>query len=101
MTIHAVSNAAEIFGIVAASVGLIVFVFAVAIRHRPTVVPGSSGHRDEDDPEHETIRADGYIDSFAKEIEEAGGGMPLVVKLALIVVPVWYVVYIVLFWSPE
>jgi hypothetical protein len=101
MTVHAVGDAAEILGMISAVAVLIILALAVAIRHRPTVLPGSSGHREQDRSQRETIRADGFIDSFSNEIEEAGGGMPIVVRLALIVVPAWYVVYVVLFWSPR
>ncbi len=97
MTVHGINLSAELFGIVAAVVGLLVFALAISIRHRPAVLPGSSGHRKNDDSDHEMIRADGYIDSFGGDIEEAGGGYPLIVKLALIIVPAWSVIYLVLF----
>jgi hypothetical protein len=78
---------------------LLVSAVLVAIRHRPKVLPGSKGHRDsEDQAEIEEIRPDGYIDSFAKVIEEAGGSMPLIVKVALPGVLVWWLLYLILFW---
>jgi hypothetical protein len=81
---------------------LLLFAIAVAIEHRPSTLPGSSGHRkEEDEGEHEVIRADGYIDSFAKEIEEAGGGMPPVVKLALPGVLLWWLLYLIIYWTPK
>ena len=83
---------------------MILFLFAVtiAIHHRANVTPGSRGHRDTStESGHEEIRPDGYIDTFAGEIEEAGGGMPPVVKLALPAILIWWLLYMVLFWAPR
>ena len=101
MTIHGISTLAEAFGVIVAVAVLLLFTFAVAVRHRTSVLPGSSGHRKIEDTEHEEIRADGYIDSFSGEIEEAGGGMPLFVRLAVIVILAWFVIYLILYWSPR
>ncbi len=101
MTVHGINVPAEAFGIVVSIVALFAFTLAVALHHRSAVLPGSSGHRRIDDEDHEEIRADGYIDSFSKEIEEAGGGTPLIVKLALVVILVWFVLYLILFWFPR
>ncbi|MGD2058018.1 MAG: hypothetical protein PVI04_04750 [Anaerolineales bacterium] len=91
----------EVVGIVGGAVVLLLFALAVAIRQRPSVVPGSQGHRDRSEElEHEEIAPDGYIDSFAQEIEEAGGSMPPVVKLALPGVIIWWLVYLLLNWKP-
>ena len=80
MTQNVLNVSNEIVWIAAGAVILLLFAVTVAMPHRGKVLPGSSGHREEDEEaEHEEIRADGYIDSFAKEIEEAGGGMPPVV----------------------
>lgn len=79
---------------------LLLFAVLVSVRHRPSVLPGSKGHRDkEDQAEIEEIRPDGYIDSFAKVIEEAGGSMPLIVKVALPGVLAWWLLYLILFWQ--
>jgi hypothetical protein len=101
MTVHGINSVAELLGIIGAVVALTIFAFALAVRHRPKVLPGSGGHRDIEDAEHERIRADGYIDSFSREIEEAGGGLPLIVRLAVILFLAWFVLYLVLFWSPS
>ena len=50
--------------------------------------------------DHEDVRPDGYIDSFNKEIEEAGGGLPWVVLIALPGVLIAWVVYLILQWTP-
>ena len=101
MTVHGINWLAEMLGMIGAFAGFLIFTYALVIQHRPRVLPGSKGHRDIDDTEHEEIRADGYIDSFSKTIEEAGGGVPLVVKLAVVFFLTWFVVYLVAFWSPH
>jgi len=59
------------------------------------------GHRPGDQGDDcEEIHADGYIDSFAKEIEEAGGGMPPIVKVALVGIILWWLAYLILNWTP-
>jgi len=90
----------EIIGVVGGALVLFLFALAIALPHRSKVLPGSSGHREADDEtEHEEIRPDGYIDSFAKEVEEAGGGLPTVVKLALPGVLLWWLIYLIVNWS--
>lgn len=92
----------EIATIVGGVVALFLFAVAIALPNRPKTLPGSSGHRAKDEEEeHEEIRPDGYIDGFSGEIEEAGGGLPLVVKLALIGVILWWLGYLILNWTPR
>jgi len=92
----------EILSVVAGAVVLILFAITLGMRHRPKKLPGSSGHRAAgDETGHEEIRADGYIDSFAKDIEEAGGGMPPVVKLMLPGILLWWLIYLILNWTPR
>jgi len=81
---------------------LLLFGLTVALRHRPRVLPGSSGHRETDaEEEHEVIRPDGYIDSFAGVIEEAGGSLPPVVWVAIVGVFLWWLLYLILYWAPR
>ena len=91
--------------ILAVAVGaLILFLFAltVAIPQRPSVQPGSRGHREEgEEGAHEEVAPDGYIDSFNNTIEEAGGALPPVVKLALPGIIIWWVIYLILNWTPR
>jgi hypothetical protein len=90
----------EILAVVGGALVLFLFALTVAMRHRSTVAPGSSGHRDpEEEGAHEEIRPDGYIDSFAGEIEEAGGSLPPIVKLALPGVILWWLIYLILNWT--
>jgi hypothetical protein len=92
----------EIATIIGGVLALFLFAVAIALPNRPKTLPGSSGHRSKDEEEeHEEIRPDGYIDSFSGEIEEAGGGLPLVVKLALVGVILWWVGYLILNWTPR
>jgi hypothetical protein len=92
----------EIFAVVAGVLVLFVFALAIAIKQKPDIHPGSSGHRkDEELGEDEEIRPDGYIDSFAKVIEEAGGGLTLIVKIAIVGVLLWWLIYLILFWQPR
>lgn len=102
MTDNVMQLLPEIWVVVGGSVVLFLFALALGLPHRPKVLPGSSGHRSpEESGEHEEIRADGYIDSFAGEIEEAGGGMPPIVKLALPAILIWWLLYLLLNWAPK
>jgi hypothetical protein len=92
----------EIFTVVGATVVLFLFALAIALPSRPRIPPAIHGHREaSEETQHEEIRADGYIDNFAKEIEEAGGGLPVVVKLALPGVLLAWLLYLILNWTPR
>jgi hypothetical protein len=92
----------EIVGVAGGALVLLLFAVALALPHRPQIRPGSSGHREEDVGSlHEEIGPDGYIDSFARNIEEAGGALPPVVKLALPGVILWWLIYLILNWTPR
>jgi hypothetical protein len=100
MTDHVLRMGPEILAIVGGIVVLFLFAVGLGLSHRSKTLPGSSGHRPvEESGEHEEIRADGYIDSFAGVIEEAGGGMPPVVKLALPGILIWWFLYLILNWT--
>ena len=102
MTQHVVSMWAEIGQVIGAAAVLLVFAVLLSWPHRPKVPPGSSGHRKEDDEgEHETIRADGYIDSFHGDIEEAGGSFPPVVAAFYPGIIIWWAIYLILFLKPH
>jgi hypothetical protein len=92
----------EVVWILGGAAILILFAVTVSLPHRSGVLPGSSGHREgADEAGHEVIRADGYIDSFGGEIAEAGGGLPLVVLLAIPGVLGWWLIYLILNWTPR
>jgi len=102
MTQNVLELGPEILSVIAGVVVLSIFALAVAIPHIAKKKPGSSGHRKEEDHTgHEEIRADGYIDSFAGTIEEAGGGLPPLVKLAIPAILIWWLVYLILYWTPK
>lgn len=89
----------KIFSVVGAMAVLFVFALAIGLPSRSRTLPGSRGHRDaNDEGMHEEIRPDGYIDSFSKEIEEAGGSLPLVVKIAIPVVLLTWLLYLIFNW---
>jgi hypothetical protein len=101
MTQNALRVGPEIFGIVVGAAVLLIFALTFALPQRSRILPGSQGHRRPDeDGHHEDVRPDGYIDSFNKEIEEAGGGLPWVVLIALPGVLVVWVAYLILQWRP-
>ena len=92
----------QILSIVGGVVVLILFALTLALPHRPKVLPGSSGHREADDnAEHEEINPDGYIDHFAGVIEEAGGSLPPIVKLAIPGILIWWLLYLIFNWTPK
>jgi hypothetical protein len=102
MTQNVLELGPQIIAVVMGIVVLLVFALVIALPNRPKTLPGSRGHRPEDEEAgHEVIRTDGFIDTFAKQIEEAGGAMPLIVKLAIPGVLLWWLIYLVLNWAPR
>jgi hypothetical protein len=100
MTVSSIPLWSEIFGVAVGALVLFIFGLALAIPQKPGVTPGSKGHRPEEESgEDEEIRPDGYIDSFAKDIEEAGGGLPPIVRIALPGIIIWWLLYLILFWT--
>ncbi len=93
----------ELYWIIGSALVLLAFGVVLGLRsHRAKTLPGSKGHRP--DPSGEdaaAIKPDGYIDSFAGTIQEAGGGLPPIVKLTIIGVLAWWVYYIIAYWSPR
>ena len=91
----------EILGVAGGAFVLLLFGLTLALRQRSAASAGGRGHRPiEDQGEHEEIRPDGYIDSFANVIEEAGGKLPPVVQLALPAILLWWLIYLILNWTP-
>jgi hypothetical protein len=102
MTANVAQTWAEILGVGVGALILFLFALTVALPQRPTVRPGSRGHREEEgEGAHEEVMPDGYIDSFNNTIEEAGGALPPVVKLALPGIIIWWVIYLILNWTPR
>jgi hypothetical protein len=102
MTQNALEIWPQIIAVVGGFIVLFIFGLTIVLPLRTKKRPGSSGHRaEEDETGHEEIKADGYIDSFAGTIEEAGGGMPVIVKLALPGVLLWWLIYLIINWVPN
>jgi len=100
MTQNVMELGPQIISVVLSVAVLLLFALTIALPHRPKVLPGSSGHREESEEfGYEEIRPDGYIDSFAREIEEAGGSLPPVVKVALPGVILWWLIYLIVNWT--
>lgn len=92
----------EIIAVIVWGLALILFAVTLGMPHRPKMKPGRSGRRDDEKSgDLESIRPDGYIDSFAGDIEEAGGGIPPVLKLALPAILLWWLLYLILNWTPK
>ena len=100
MVENIVSNNGQIFWIAFSAVLLVLFAVFLALRNRPGQRAGTKGHRAPGEHLTEHLLPDGYIDSFAGEIEEAGGGLPPLVRVVLIGVLAWWVIYLILYWNP-
>lgn len=91
----------EIFAVIAGTIVLLAAGLAFAFKYHATSdKAGASGVRP---PGHtkeaEIARPDGFIDSFAGVISEAGGGVPFMASLIMIAVFVSWLVYLILNWK--
>lgn len=102
MTENVLQIGPEIIAVVGGILVFLIFALALAIPHWARVLPGSSGHRKKgESTEHEIIRADGYIDTFANQAHEAGGSLPILLMIAIPGVLIWWTVYIIYNWFPR
>lgn len=99
MTANSLVIGGEALGIALGGFILLLFGVALGIPHRSIKPSGGKGHREEHG-EHETVSPDGYIDGFAGVIEEAGGSLTAVVRLALPGVLLWWLIYMIVNWMP-
>jgi hypothetical protein len=92
----------EVFSVVAGAIVFIGAALAFAFKyHSTSAKAGESGQRPGDQSkEAERVSPDGFIDSFAGVVSEAGGGLPFTAWLIMGTVLVCYVVYLFLNWSP-
>jgi hypothetical protein len=61
---------------------------------------GASGNRPpERSSEGEIVRPDGFIDSFAGVISEAGGGVPFMATLIMLAMFVVWLAYLIMNWK--
>ena len=91
----------EIFSVVAGMVVLLGAALAFAFKYNATSdKAGARGQRPADQKrEGEMVRPDGFIDSFAGAISEAGGGIPFMATLIILIVLVSYFVYLFVNWN--
>lgn len=92
----------EIFSVCAGIIVLLGAALVFAFKYHATSdKAGARGHRPSSQAnEPQVVRPDGFIDTFAGVISEAGGGIPLMVWVIMAVVTVSYFVYLFLYWSP-
>ena len=92
----------QIFSVLAGTLTFLGAALVLAVRHRANVRAGSKGHRPSgEDGESEVVSPDGYIDSFANAADEAGGSMPVMGWIIIVVTLAAYVGYLILFWQPR
>ncbi len=110
-----VLNVLNVWGEIISIVGglLVLLIFGLTFSplvYRPKVPSGAAVEKTEpgEKEEHEAkgqekggehVRADGYIDSFAGLVEEAGGSLPLIVSVFSIGLLIWWAAYMLLEWS--
>ncbi len=111
MTLNVLNIWGEIIGIGFGAVVLLIFGLSFSpLVYRPRVPSGAAVERTQpgEKEEHEAqgqdtggehVRADGYIDSFAGLVEEAGGSLPLIVTIFSIGLLAWWGIYLVTNWS--
>jgi hypothetical protein len=90
----------EIFSVVAGTFVFLGAALAFAFKYRATSSKaGEQGQRPaEQDKDAERVSPDGFIDSFAGVVSEAGGGLPFTAWLIMGVTLACYVVYLFLYW---
>ena len=92
----------EWFAVLAGTLTLLGAALAMSFKYHATSArAGERGHRPADSEEDtERVSPDGFIDSFAGVVSEAGGGMPYMAWVIIGVVGVCYFVYLFLYWTP-
>jgi hypothetical protein len=91
----------EVFSVVAGTIVFLGAALAFAFKYRATSAKaGEHGQRPQGQAaEGERVSPDGFIDSFAGVISEAGGGLPFTAWLIIGVTLVCYVVYLFVNWN--
>jgi hypothetical protein len=90
----------QTISVLAGTTVLLGMVLVLALRQRTRRKPAASGERPRTDSDVERISPDGYIDSFANRIQEAGGGLPTIGLVIMLIVLVCWFVYLIMFWQP-
>ena len=91
----------EIFSVIAGTIVFLGAALAFAFKYRATSArAGERGQRPEGAAaDAERVSPDGFIDSFAGVISEAGGGLPFMAWIIMGTTLVCYVVYLFLHWK--
>jgi hypothetical protein len=92
----------QLLTVIAGTIVLLGAALAFAFKyHSTTTKAGASGQRPDDQArEGERVSPDGFIDSFAGVVSEAGGGVPFTAWLIMGATLVCYVVYLFVNWNP-
>ena len=92
----------EIYSVLAGTIVLLGAALAFAFKYHATSdKAGARGQRPTDQTkEAEVARPDGFIDSFAGVISEAGGGLPFMASIIMITAIVSWFVYLFFNWNP-
>jgi hypothetical protein len=102
MTLNVLQTWPETLGVIAGALALFLFALALVWPLRTPQPAASRGHRKgEDETSSEEVRPDSYIDTFAHTISESGGPLPLALKVVSVGIVVWWLVYLILFWTPR
>lgn len=92
---------AELYVVIAGIIVLLAAALSFAFKYRATTdKAGASGNRPADQAHKaEIARPDGFIDSFAGAISEAGGGVPFMATLIMLGTLVTWLVYLIINWG--
>jgi hypothetical protein len=91
----------EIFSIVVWTIVLLAVALSFSFKYRATSdKAGARGNRPAaQSSEGEIVRPDGFIDSFAGVISEAGGGVPFMATIIMIAVFGVWLAYLIINWK--
>lgn len=91
----------QLFSVLAGTIVLVVAALAFAFKYHATSdKAGASGHRPSEEAQKgEIVRPDGFIDSFAGAISEAGGGVPFMATFIMLAAIVVWFVYLLVNWK--
>jgi hypothetical protein len=98
---NVLSVGGQTISVIVGTIVLLGAALAFAFKYRATSdKAGASGQRPADQKdEAEIARPDGFIDSFAGVISEAGGGIPFMAAIIMLVTLVTWFVYLLINWK--
>lgn len=97
---NVLSVSGELWAVIGGTITLLGLALVFAFKYRATSdKAGEKGHRPAgQEREAEIARPDGFIDTFAGRISEAGGGIPFMATIIMLVVIVSYITYLIVNW---